>query len=54
MGLYLGNQLVKILMNNNFKRVYIGTPVKSNRRLLSLDNYILKSSDNYYLVPKEE
>ena len=54
MGLYFGNQLVKILMNNEFKRIHIGTPIKNSRRLLSFDRYYLKSSDNFDLIPKEE
>jgi hypothetical protein len=54
MGIYLGNKQVKLIVNNTVSKLYVGTPIESSKKLLSFENYILKSSDNYYLIPKKE
>lgn len=56
MSLYLGSNKVKINMNNgDILCLNIPTPTHtfSGIELLSFDNYVLKSSDNYYLMSKE-
>jgi hypothetical protein len=54
MGLYIGNKQVKLIVNNTVNKLYIETSIENSKKLLSFDNYILKSSDNYYLIPKKE
>ena len=54
MGIYLGNKQVKLIVNNTVSKLYIEILIDNSKKLLSFDNYILKSSDNYYLIPKEE
>lgn len=57
MGLYLGNSKKrKVILNGvvyNFN-LFTSTPVINFVRLLSSDNYILKDSNNLYLIPKED
>lgn len=57
MGLYLGSSnKQKVILNGvvyNFN-LFTSTPVINFIRLLSSDNYILKDSNNLYLIPKED
>ena len=56
MGLYIGNsEKLKIIIGNNLaSKMYVGTMHTENAKLLSHDNFTLKSSDGYYLTVKEE
>lgn len=54
MGLYLGNKQVKLVMNDIVSKLHIETQTKQDIKLLSSDNFTLKSSDDYYLTSKKE
>lgn len=56
MALYLGNDRVKITINNiKYKiKLYSEVPILNGAMLLSSDNYILKDSDGLYLTVDEE
>lgn len=53
MKIYLGDKQVKLIINDTVSKLYIGSSTLGGEELLSFDNYILKSSDNYYLISKE-
>ena len=56
MGLYLGNEKMKLRLNDLLMRLNIhpsSDPITEVIRLLSSDNYILKDLNDIYLIPKE-
>lgn len=61
MALYIGNQKVKInfgatkenALNTIFK-LFAGEPMFVGVKLLSSDNFVLKSSDGKYITAKKE
>lgn len=56
MALYLGNEKMKLRLNDLLMHLNIhpsSDPIIEVIRLLSSDNYILKDSNNVYLIPKE-
>lgn len=56
MGLYLGNEKMNLRSNELLLCLNIyspSDPITEVIRLLSSDNYILKDSNNVYLIPKE-
>ena len=54
MRLYLGNKQTKLIINNITYKPNLITSTDNNKILLSSDNYVLKSLDEYYLLTKEE
>ena len=55
MGLYLGGEKVKILVNDTTYRLnlYSTSPITNGTQLLSSDNYVLKDKDGRYLTLQE-
>ena len=55
MGLYLGGEKVKILVNDTTYRLnlYSTNPITNGTQLLSSDNYVLKDKDGRYLTLQE-
>lgn len=56
MALYLGNsERQKVILDGNtfYLNLYSTTPIINGIRLLSSDNYILKGSNELYLIPKD-
>ncbi len=56
MALYLGEERMNLHLNDLLLRLNIyslSDPITEVIRLLSSDNYILKDSNNIYLIPKE-
>ena len=56
MGLYIGSQLQKLVLNNKEVFLELYTPnfiITNGIRLLSNDNFILKDNNGLYLTIKE-
>ena len=55
MALHLGSEKVKLNLNGVLYNLnlYSSTPIVETIRLLSSEGYILKDSNDLYLVPKE-
>lgn len=57
MALYLGTELVQLYLKDKPMCLNIYSPTgqlpEESIRLLSSDNYILKDSNDVYLIPKE-
>lgn len=57
MAIYLGNNKVKLNLDSMVRKIAvfkeINEEILTNIRLISFDDYILKDSNDYYLVAKE-
>ena len=56
MALYLGEEKIKLRLNDLLLCLHVhpsSDPIKEIIKLLSSDNYILKDSNNVYLIQKE-
>ena len=56
MGLYLGSEKVKVILNGVLYNlnIYSSIPIMNGIMLLSSDGYILQDSDGAYLTAKED